>query len=383
MDKLKILILNYEYPPLGGGAGIMTKRLAKGFAQLGHQVEVITTFFQGEEELSKDGDLVVRRLKSKRKRKGGSNPIEMYAWMRAANQYCQANFSKGDFDVCLANFTLPGGNVAKKLKAKIDLPYFVLSHGHDIPWFFPKQMFFYHAFLYPIIKQICLQSEKNIVLTDDMKRNADRFLGAKHQAKNVVIPNGLDFNFSELALKEEELNILFVGRMVDQKDPLQFLAAVRQLNNQNLAATYKMLGDGPLMPKVKDYIAKYKLQNVILMRKVNHDVVLKEMQKAHLMIQPSLHEAMSISVLEAISSGVYVISTPVSGNKQLIIDGLNGKLVPYNDVEAIVQEVKRFHDEDMKDKIAKYPLSYMEDLKSKYSWDYIVQQYLALFKAVQ
>ncbi len=378
-QQIKILILNYEYPPLGGGAGIMTKRLTEGFLEEGHKVCVVTSDFEGlDEDIKKDG-LEVVRLKVKRKRKDRSNPMEMYSWLKASKKYCVSNIKEGDFDVCLANFTIPGGPVAMELKQRINLPFVILSHGHDIPWFFPKQMFIWHLLLYKYIKKICLASEYNILLTDEMKMMADRFLGKNHKKKNAIINNGLDISNLDNALKNEFLKVLFVGRMVDQKDPLQFLRAVKLLNDKNVNAQYDMLGDGPLMGKVKQYIASERLTNVKLLGKVEHDTVLNEMRKAHIMIQPSLHEAMSISVLEAISCGVYVITTPVSGNKRIIIDGLNGKLVPHGDVKAIVKEVKRFEKEELIKRNKKFPVEYFTALADEFSWHGSIEKYLKLF----
>jgi glycosyltransferase involved in cell wall biosynthesis len=79
---MKLLILNYEYPPLGGGAGVITQIIAEGFAARGHNITVLTTWFSGEEEDSTRGNLRIIRLKSKRKVVYKSNPIEMLSWMK-------------------------------------------------------------------------------------------------------------------------------------------------------------------------------------------------------------------------------------------------------------------------------------------------------------
>ena len=39
---MRVLILNYEYPPLGGGAGVATQALARGLASRGVTVDVVT-----------------------------------------------------------------------------------------------------------------------------------------------------------------------------------------------------------------------------------------------------------------------------------------------------------------------------------------------------
>lgn len=65
---MRLLILNYEYPPLGGGAGVITQKIAEGLAKKGHQITVVTTWFEGQSEDSSSDNLRIMRLKSRRKK---------------------------------------------------------------------------------------------------------------------------------------------------------------------------------------------------------------------------------------------------------------------------------------------------------------------------
>ena len=73
---------------------------------------------------------------------------------------------------------------------RFQLPYVIISHGHDIPWFMPKEMMWYHALTYQWIKTICVHSKRNYVQSNDMKTNIDAFLGPSFSHKNKIIYNG-------------------------------------------------------------------------------------------------------------------------------------------------------------------------------------------------
>lgn len=377
---LRILILNYEYPPLGGGAGVVTQHLAERMAERGHKVHVVTTWFPGEPEFQVQGNLTIVRLKSRRKKSFQSNPFEMYAWMRHAFRYFKQLPDEKMFDVCLANFTLPGGPVARYIQKRWEIPYVILSHGHDIPWFAPKQMFLWHLLFYPFIKRITLQSQGNILLTPELKLLADSFLGAKYKHKNLVIPNGLIVDKFRLGFDSpnEDLHVLFVGRMVAQKDPLGFVKACQLLNNMNIPVKFTMVGDGPLMDAVERQIVKLGINNIELLGKVSQYQVYKVYEKAHVVVAPSREEAMSMVILEAVSRGIYVVTTKVSGNNELILEDVNGDFVNVDQPKEMAHQVAKFYFEKYLKKY-RYPDYLVNDHYDKYSWESVVDRYFELF----
>ncbi len=378
---MNILILNYEYPPLGGGAGIVTQQIAELLAKQDYKIVVLTTWFSGEPEFHIEGNLTIVRLRAKRKHTYKSNPLEMLSWILMAKSYINDFSDDFNFDICLANFTLPGGEVALHLKRKKNIPFIILSHGHDIPWFHPKQMFFWHTLFYFKIKNILKSSATNILLTSQMKAIADKFVGKKYSNKNTIIPNGLEFlHFRKgFDASELEINALFVGRLIEQKNPLMVIKAFEQLQKRNLPINLKVIGDGKLKKELENYIFQYQIQNIKILGRMSQSEVFKEMQKAHLLIAPSKVEAMSLSILEAISCGMFVIATKISGNQELIMDGFNGYFV--KDEMDIIEKVNLFYHEKFK-KNYQYPEDLFKYLNQKYSWNRTVQDYKKLLEQI-
>lgn len=377
---MRILILNYEYPPLGGGAGIVSQHLAREFSAKEHSVTVLTTWFEGEPEFHTEQNLSIIRLQACRKHAYQSNPYEMYDWMRKARNYAKTHFQRGQFDVCLANFTLPGGAVAAYLKEHFGLPYLILSHGHDVPWFSPKQMFFWHLAFHRYIRNIMLGSAYNILLTDQLKEIADKFIGRRQADKNRVIPNGvLPYSLRKgFDARDGVITALFVGRLVDQKDPLTVVKAFHLLQGR-VPVQLKIIGDGLLKQEIEDYIATHQLRDIEVFGKISQSRVMEEYTKAHLLLAPSREEAMSLSVLEAVSCGIYVIATRVSGNKEVILDEVNGNFVSYGDAEEIAEKIKRFYEEKFLKNYA-YPEFVNQYMQEHYSWTNSAEKYLKLFR---
>lgn len=381
---MNILILNYEFPPLGGGAGIVTQHLANEFILKSHSVTILTTWFSGEPEFYSDNNLTIIRVKSKRKWTFQSNPFEMYDWMQKAKEHASIHFTAAQFDVCLANFTLPGGAIAHFLKRKLKLPFVILSHGHDVPWFSPKQMFFWHMLCFPYIKYVMKKSAFNILLTQQLKNNADKFLGSKYADKNIVIPNGLLANSfrSGFDAKDNILQALFVGRLVEQKDPMSVIKAFQKLQEKNIPIHLTIIGDGILKDEIERYISNHKIVNIELLGKISQSQVMEEYSKAHLLIAPSREEAMSISVLEAVSCGLYVLATRISGNIDVLLENVNGNFVEYGNAENIASKICSFYNEKFLHNY-QYPDLMMKFILQNYSWEITAEKYCSyLSKAI-
>ena len=373
---MKLLVLNYEYPPLGGGAGIISKNIAEGLAALGNEVTVLTTYYEGTGEDCIENGVRVIRLKSKRKDVFQSNIREMLSWMICARRFLKKHLQVGKYDLCFANFALPCGEVAYSMKEMFHLPYVVISHGHDIPWFFPEQMMWYHAACYHWIRKICMQSRRNYVQSDEMLSNINAFLGGT-TAKNKLIFNGWnrDKFFPDESKRAKKFTILFAGRLVMQKDPMTFLKAVGIAKKSISDFEVHIVGDGKMRKKMEDFVRQNGLESIVFFKNwLAKPEIIVEYQSASLTVMPSLAEGMSMALLEALACGQYVIATKVSNNEKLITAGINGDFVDKKDYKSLADKIIDFHDSMF---LQNYivPSKHFDGLAEQFDWKNIVKQY--------
>ncbi|MEI6852712.1 MAG: glycosyltransferase family 4 protein, partial [Bacteroidota bacterium] len=323
-----------------------TQTLAEGLAAYGHNVTVVSTWFTGEKEIEKKENLKIIRLKSKRRYTYRSNPREMWSWIVHSKKFLSTYCSEHRFDLCFANFSIPGGETALFLKKRFNIPFIVVSHGHDIPWFFPQQMFWYHLITYYRIRKICRQSEKLVLLSEPMKANADKFMGKHHQHKNVIISNAFDNSlfYPDYSKRNDVFTIVFSGRLVEQKDPMTFLKAMQLLAQHNINFEVEIYGDGVMRRKMENFVGCNNLMEKIHFKGwMKKEELAEAYQKAHVFVSTSLEEGMSVAILEAMASGLYVFGTPVSNNIVMIHENESGEIFTCGTADNLAQKLIEFY----------------------------------------
>jgi glycosyltransferase involved in cell wall biosynthesis len=98
-----------------------------------------------------------------------------------------------------------------------------------------------------------------------------------------------------------------------------------------------------LFPVLQTYIYEHNLQGYIKLLGARNDVseILKTID---VFVLPSLAEGIALTLLEAMASGLPVIATNVGGNPELIDSGVNGQLVPMQNVQALADSIAIYLD---------------------------------------
>ena len=127
-------MLNYEFPPLGGGASPVSYEIAHRLSQTGDfNIDVVTMGFRGLPKYEKINDnLRVHRVKCWRRKKEICHPWEQLTYLITGYRKCKKLLKKERFDICHCHFIIPTGVLALRLYKKYNLPYIITSHGSDV-----------------------------------------------------------------------------------------------------------------------------------------------------------------------------------------------------------------------------------------------------------
>ncbi|HHV55863.1 MAG TPA: glycosyltransferase family 4 protein [Firmicutes bacterium] len=155
--------------------------------------------------------------------------------------------------------------------------------------------------------------------------------------KVVIIPYGVDVSLfappEHSVSPRRQLRLLFVGKISQAKGISYLLEAVRRLDRADISLTLvgQIQGDGRVLEPYRH-----------LFRHVPHvpNFMLRHIyQKADVFVFPTLIEGMGLVVLEAMASGLPVITTP-NGPGDIVRDGVDGFVVPPRDVDALIQRIE-------------------------------------------
>ena len=329
---MRILLINSEYPPIGGGASNASANAAAIWAAEGHLVTVLTAQFADlPSEETVDGVRVVR-IPALRARIERSTPFEQVSFMLSALYHAPCVCSGWRPDITAAYFGVPSGPAALLLKRLYKVPYVVSLRGGDVPGFRSYDFGLYHKLISPILHLIWRRADAVIANSQGLRRLAQAF---DRQVNIQVIPNGVDTEKYRVSSRSWEPPVLLtVGRLVSQKGIdilLRGLAAVRDLPWNLL-----VVGDGKDKAGLETLAAELGLEHRIRFAGwKNRDELIEYYRQANLYVHTSYDEGMSNAVLEAMASGLPILATGISGNLDVIIEGQTGMLVPPGKPEAI------------------------------------------------
>ena len=382
---MRILIINSEYPPLGGGAGNASANLGCAFAQAGHKVVILTAGFRGlpKHETVAAGDgktFEIHRIPSLRRRADRSGALEQVAFMLSASIAGLTILRRFKPHVQMAFFGVPCGAVSLWLKIFSGVSYVVSLRGGDVPGFRPYDFAVYHRLIGPLVRLVWRQAGAVVANSAGLRDLALKF---DSSTPITIIPNGVDLN-GFIPRREDEVigdgvHILFSGRVVYQKGLDVLLQALAGI--QDMAWTLIIAGDGPMHPALEEMAVRNGIAGQVVFKGwLDKDALRKEYSSAHIFAFPSRDEGMPNAVLEAMASGLPVVATRIAGNEELVVDAVTGYLIDVENSIDLQAALRRLlGDPALRTRMGASGRRWVQE---QYSWQNTAGQYLSLFEKI-
>ena len=347
---MKILFLNYEYPPLGGGAGVATEAILNEWKDApDFEVHLVTSAVSGKYEKAQLGTSVfVHRLpigKNSSKLHSQSSR-ELIAYYFAALFFLPGFIlreqKKGKFDATLAFFTVPCAALAFIVSVFFRIPYVVSLRGADVPGFSEKYDKLYF-FLKPVI--VFLWKKARVVIPNS-KGIQSLALQTNPKQAMQIIENGIDTDFfkpGEAPKPASPFVFISTSRLTKRKriDTL-IRAFARASKKTSVSLELCVISDGEEKEALQALAKELGVgETVKFLGRVDRKEYPEIYARAHVFVLPSKNEGMSNSALEALSFGLPLIVSRTGGMEEIVTHEKNGLYVDPTDTEEFSQALLR------------------------------------------
>ena len=385
---LRILLLNYEYPPLGGGAGIASAALAQRLASRGILVDVVTSRPDGVRDAERSAglacisvapNLTLYRVRSRRRgiHQAGffGAGSYLYSAIPAARKLLRAH----RYDIVHIYFSLPTGALIPALPLG-DIPVVVSLRGSDVPGYDERnpKLVLAHRLLRPLTRWIWRRASRVVPVCDSLGLLARE---TSPSLEYSVIGNGVDldlFRPGAPAATRESLPVrcLAVGRLIERKGLADVLRAWRLLPRGKY--TLEIAGGGPQDAALRALATELGLSDdVRFTGPLSRDEIAARCRGADMFVLTPHEEAFGNVFAEAIAAGLPVIGSDIGAIPDLVRQGENGILVQPGDADAIARAVRELGDDPARR--AEIATRNRARAESMLSWDTAAESYLALY----
>ncbi len=372
-------MLNNEFPPLGGGTGVVNYHLLAELATYPEMwIDLVTSSRSRRdyevEHFAERITIYKVPVDNHNIHHSTNHELLRYSWRGLL--LSRQLLKQYRYDLSFAFAGVPAGTISYTLKMTTGVPYLVSLQGPDVPGFEAR-----YNYLYPVLKPILRQIWRNAAVVTAISQ--EHQLLARQTTPNLEIPivyNGVDmhiFRPADQPHQQSEVNILCVGRLIERKGQHHLLRAFANLRaNSNQPLRLTLAGTGDAEPSLRKLASDLGIADWVIftgfMSRADMPAVYHQ---ADIFVLPSQNEGMSIALLEAMASGLPVVVTETGGTGELVQEGGNGHIVPWADIPALTEALaKLVRDRQVRQQMGQES----RYIAGQFSWSAITYKYLEL-----
>jgi glycosyltransferase involved in cell wall biosynthesis len=377
---MKILMLNYEYPPLGGGGGVIHQHIAEELASR-HDVTVLTSRAKMLPPFEVVGGVNVHRVAViGRDSQATASLVSMLSYFPASFYAGQKLINEIKPDLINSHFAIPTGPSAVLLGRRNRIPHVLSIHGGDI--YDPSKRLSPHHTpgLHQTVRWALRQADRVAAQSKNTADNARRIYG--YEKEITIIPHGLKepvlppFSRSELGLSNDQIALVTVGRLIARKANHHLIEILSRINNPKLVLV--LLGEGPARTSLMELAKRLRVENRVIMPGfVSEERKYQYLQAADIFVSTTSHEGFGLMYVEGMFCRLPIITYAHGGQADFLEDGKTGFLVRLNDQETFRQRLEwLIQDPQLRKTMGEYNL----ELSRKFTVRHCALQYEQLFE---
>jgi len=374
---MKILMLNYEFPPIGGGAGKAHLCLLKEYAgKNGLTIDVLTSSPQpGFTTTQFTENITIYKVGIRKKNLHYWRRSEVLEWLfRAGSRYCRM-IKSGGYDLVHAFFGFPTGLLCWKTKRK--LPYIISLRGSDVPGYNVRLGMDY-LILAPIFRKIWKSASLVIANSSGLAELAGKFTP---HIDIPVISNGIytgRFYPANDTSLHQPIRVLTVGRLISRKRIDLLIKATAVAKTIDFDVELSIAGDGNLTEELKKLAADFDVsERVKFLGRIPAEDMPQVYREHDIFLMSSLHEGMSNAMLEAMASSLPIVTTRCEGVDELVAN--NGIVVDRADAKSIVDAIKTLAEDKQ---LYEQMCAAAREQAKNFTWTAVANKYLDCYHEV-
>ena len=383
MEKLplRILLLNYESAPFGGGAGFASYNIGRELARMGVQADFLTARVGDMPSYEEVDGLRIHRVRSFRKSLHDCGLRGAYSYLAFALPKRQQLLATTAYDLEHYFFSMPTG-IMTLAPAWNAPPYIVSLRGSDVPGYDPfnRKVENLHRVLLPVTRRIWSKAKSVVALSHGLE---DIALRTMPDMPFEVIPNGIDIDRFSPADDESArepgspLRLIAVCRLLERKGLQHLMEAL--VRPEPLDATLRIVGTGSYEAELRACATQLGLDDRVTFEGfVDNDDLPSLYRQSDVFTLPSQTESFGLVFAEAMGCGLPVLATTVGGIPELVRHETDGLLVEPADPAAIHRSLRRLIDNP--DERLAMAASARRRIVENYSWSVVARRYLAVYE---
>lgn len=335
---MKILLVNYEYKPQCGGAGLGTYNMAKKFRQMGHEVELLIgwDYKFGKPEFINDVEMLI--IKTKKKNIHQSTAIGLLKFVFAGLFRINQITRKKEFDIIQFYFSVPTGILKYGIHKKV--PYIISLRGMDIPGFRKDK----YKTLSWITKRINYKVVKSAVAVTSLSAAAGKyFMQFAPDIKLDIIPNAVEYEmYSVKENYSKQINkFVAVSRLTGFKNLDLMIKAFVDVHDRYPTISLDIYGEGRERLNLEQLIVNCHAESYIrLMGYANREKLVDVLPEYDVFSLMSIGDSFGIVFIEAMSVGLPVICARAGGPKEIVVEGVTGLFAKPDDLEDTIRLIE-------------------------------------------